>query len=97
MIIEKQMKLKKKNTSEKLGELPIHQFLQQLSLNDLLWDFDAVSLYMSAMSDEKSYHPRIERRYAFTKDMNDEIVKNFNDGNFTQGGAFLKIKCYNPK
>ena len=30
--------------NRKLGELPVHQFLQQLSLNDLLWDFDAVSL-----------------------------------------------------
>ena len=30
--------------NRKLGELPVQQFLQQLSLNDLLWDFDAVSL-----------------------------------------------------
>ena len=35
---------------EKLGELPIHELLQELSLNDLLWDFDAVSLYSSAVS-----------------------------------------------
>ena len=29
--------------------------------------------------------------------MNDEIVKEFNEGNFTQGGAILKVKLYNPK
>ena len=42
-----------KNSNEKLCEIPIHQLLQQLSLNDLIWDFDAVSLYPSAMSDKK--------------------------------------------
>ena len=29
--------------NKKIGEFPIHKFLQELSLNDLLWDFDAVS------------------------------------------------------
>ena len=80
-----------------LGELPIHPFLQQLVLNDLLWDFDAVSLYPSATSDEKSIHPRIETGYASTKDMNDELVEKFNNQTFTQGSAILKIKYYNPK
>ena len=37
---------------KKLGDLPIQQLLQQLKLNDLLCDFDAVSFYPSAMSDE---------------------------------------------
>ena len=41
--------------SKILSELPNHKFLQQLSFKDLLWDFDAVSLYPSAMSDEKKY------------------------------------------
>ena len=40
-----------KHINNKLGELPIHQLLQQMSLNDLLWDFDAVSLYPYAMKD----------------------------------------------
>ena len=39
--------------NKKLGEFPIHKLLQELSLYDLLWDFDAVSLYPSAMSDKK--------------------------------------------
>ena len=42
--------------NKKLGEFPIHKLLQELSVNVLLWDFDAVSLYPSAMSDEKSFY-----------------------------------------
>ena len=64
-----------KYVNKNLGELPIHQLLQHLSLNDILWDFDAVSLYPSAMSDERSFYPRTETGYAFTPDMNDELVK----------------------
>ena len=37
-----------------LCEFPIHKLLQELSLNDLFWDFDTVSLYPPAMSNEKS-------------------------------------------
>ena len=60
-----------KYINRKLGELPIHQFLKQLSLNDLLWSYDANSLYPSAMSDDMSIYPRIETGYAYTTDMND--------------------------
>ena len=56
--------------NKKLGEYPNHKLLQELSLNDLLWDFDAVSLYLSAMSDEKSNFPRRETGFGFTSDMN---------------------------
>ena len=80
-----------------MGDLPIHQLLQQLSLNDLLWDFDAVSFYLSARSGEKSIYPRIESGYSFTPDMNDGLVKKFNEGNFTQRSAILKIKNFTPK
>ena len=45
-------------------------------LNDLLWDFDALSLYPSAMSDETSVYPKIETGYAYTPNMNDEVVEN---------------------
>ena len=68
-----------------------------MELVHLLWDFDANSLYPSAMWDEKSIYRRIETGYAFTKDMNDELVNKFNTGNFNQGSAILKIKYYNPK
>ena len=88
---------KTKYINETLGKLKIHQLLKQLELNHLLWDFDAVSLYPSAMWDEKSIYPRIETGYAYTPDMNNEIVEKFNNQTFTQGSAILKIKYYNPK
>ena len=80
-----------------MGEHSIHQFLQQLGLNDLLWVFDAVSLYPSAMSDDKSIYSRVEPGYAFTPDMNNDLVRNINNQTFTQGSEFLKIKFCNPK
>ena len=49
------------------------------------------------MWDEKLIYPRTEIGYAYTIDMNDELVEKFNTGNFTQGSAQLKIKKYNPK
>ena len=29
--------------NKKIGEIPIHKLLEELGLNDLLWNFDAVS------------------------------------------------------
>ena len=60
----------------------------------------------SAMYDENSIYPKIETGFAFTEDMNDELVKEFNNQTFnnrsgpTKGwamaSAILKIKYYNP-
>ena len=88
---------KEKFINEKLSKLPIHQLIKQIKLDELLWDFDAVSLYPSAMWDENSIYPRIETGYAFTKDTNNELVKNFNTCSFNQGSAILKTEYYNPK
>ena len=44
------------------------------------------------MWDKVSMYPRIETGYAFTPDMNDELVEKFNTQTFTQGSAILKIK-----
>ena len=88
---------KEKYINEKLSELRLHKIIKRIELIHLLWDFDAVSLYPSAMSDENSIYPRIETGYAFTRDMNDELVEKFNNQTFTQGSAILKIKYYNPK
>ena len=88
---------KEKYISEKLSRLRLHKVLQHLEFIRLLWDFDAVSLYPSAMWDESSLYPRIETGYEFTKDMNDELVEKFNNKNFNQGSAILKIKYYNPR
>ena len=49
------------------------------------------------MWEENSFYPRIETGFAFTIDMNDEIIEKFNNQTFTQGSAILKIKYYNPK
>ena len=49
------------------------------------------------MWDENSIYPQIEKVYAFTRDMNFEILERFNTGNFTQGSAISKIKNYDPK
>ena len=49
------------------------------------------------MWDEKSIYPRIETGYAYTRDMNDELVEKFKYQTITQGSAILKIKYYNPK
>ena len=86
-----------KYINKKLGDLRLHKLIKQIELVHLLWDFDAVSLYPSAMWDEKSIYPKIETGYAFTRNMNDELVNKFNTQNFNQGSAILKIKYYNPK
>ena len=88
---------KEKYINEKLSELRLHQLIKQIKIYELLWDFDATSLYPSAMWDEKSIYPRIETGYAFTRDMNKFLVHRFNNQTFTQGSAILKIKYYNPK
>ena len=88
---------KEKSINEKLSKLAIHQLKKQIKLDDLVWDFVANSLYPSAMWDENSLYPRIETGYAFTKGMNNELVKKLNTGNFTPGSAILGIKYYNPK
>ena len=56
-------------------------------------DFDATSLYPSAMWDKNSVYPKIETGYAFQPDMNDVFVNEFNNRTFNQDGndsAFLK-------
>ena len=88
---------KEKYISEKLSDLPTHQLTKQFKKIELLWDFDCVSLYPSAMWDPNSIYPKIETGYAFEKHMNNELVEKINNQTFTQGSAFLKIKNYNPK
>ena len=83
---------KEKYINEKLSNLRLHRIIKRIELTHLLWDFDAVSLYPSAMWDEKSIYPRIETAHEFTRDMNDELVEKFNIQTFTQGSAILKIK-----
>ena len=88
---------KQKYINEKLSELTLYEIIKRIELIHLLRDFDAVSLYPSAMWDENSIFPRIETGYSYTRDMNDELVKKFNSQTFTKGSAILKIKYYNTK
>ena len=83
--------------NEKLSILRLHKILKRIELIHLLWDFDAVSLYPSAMWDPKSIFPKLERGYPFAKNMNDDLVEKFNNQTFTQGPAILKVKYYYPK
>ena len=62
-------------------------------------DFDASSLYPSAMWDEKTIYPKIETGFAFKPHMNKTYVDAFNNQTFNQDGkepAILKVKFYNP-
>ena len=86
------VKEKEKFINENLSKLPIHQLIKRIKLDELIWDFDAVSLYPSAMWDENSIYPRIETGYGFTEDMKDEFVNKFNNQSFNQGSAILKIE-----
>ena len=44
------------------------------------------------MSDPESIYPRRETGYAFTPDMNEDLVNKFNNQTFTQWSAILKFK-----
>ena len=67
--------------------------------NKTQMDYDATSLYPSALWDEKSVYLKIETGFAFKPDMNDVFVEAFNNQLFNQYGeesAILRIKYYNP-
>ena len=94
---DKNVEEKQKYINEKLSEFPIHQLIRRLKINELLWDFDCVSLYPSAMWDKNSLYSKTETVYDYTKDTDDKLVEKFNNQTFTQGSAILKINYYNPK
>ena len=83
---------KEKYVTENLSNLRLHKLLKRIELIHSLWDFDAVSLYPSAMWDPKSIYPKIETGFAYEKHINDKFVEKFNNQTFTQGSAILKIK-----
>ena len=88
------------HTNKELNKPPIHKKLQKLNLNDVMMDFDATSLYPSAMWDENSVYPKKETGFAFKPHMNKTYVDAFNNQTFNQDGdesAILRIKYYNPR
>ena len=85
--------------NKKLNRVPIHKELSKLDSNKTQMDFDATSLYPSAIWDEKSVYPKIETGFAFKPHMNDVYEKAFNDQSCNEDGeesAILTIKYYNP-
>ena len=79
--------------------LPIHEELSKLDSNITPMDYDATSLYPSAMWDQNRVHPKIESGFCFQPDMNDVYVEAFNNQTFNEDGnehAILRIKYYNP-
>ena len=66
---------KERYINEKLSDPPIHQLAKQLKVIELLWDFNCVSFYPSAMWDKNSTYPKIGTGYAFMKHMNNELVE----------------------
>ena len=92
-------KEKEKYVNKKLTMLSIHQELSKLNSNKTQMDFDATSLYPSAMWDEKSVYPKIETGFVFKPDMNNVYVEAFNNQSFNEDGdesAILTLKYYNP-
>ena len=93
--------VKKKKTdymNKKLNKLAIHKKLSKLDSNKTQMDFDATSLYPSAMWDQNSVYPKIETGFAFKPHMNDIYVEAFNNQTFNEDGdesAILTIKYYN--
>ena len=85
------IKKDEKNSLKKISESPFHQNFRLSDSGDLLMDFDATSIYPSAMRDDESVYPKIETGYPFNIDMNDEIVKNFNSGIFIQCSVSLQV------
>ena len=85
--------------NKKLNMIPIHKELSKFNSNKTQMDFDATSLYPSAMWDENSLYPKIETGFAFKPNMNDVYLEAFNIKTFNQDGdesAILTIKYYNP-
>ena len=84
MTIEITMKKEERNLlTTKLKKLLIHEKLQKLNLNDdIMVDYDATSLNLSAMWDEKWVLAKIKTGFAFKPNMKDVYVKAFNDQTF---------------
>ena len=82
---------KEKEINEKLSELPIHHVIRQLKISELFWDFHCVSVYPRAMWDKSIIYPRIETGLAYTKDLNSDLVKKFNNQNIYSRICYIEI------
>ena len=62
----------------------------------MLKDFDATSLYPSAICDDALIYPKKATGRAFTPDINNDLVEKFNSGNFNQTFPDLKVNYFSP-
>ena len=72
--------------NKKLNMLSIHQELSKLDSNESQMDYDATSLYPSAMWDCNSVYPKIGTGFVFKPHMDDVFVKALNDQTFNEDG-----------
>ena len=79
-------KQKTDSFNKTLNMLPIHKELSKFDLNKTQVDFDATSLYPSAMWDENSEYPKIEIGLSFKPHMNKTYVDAFNNKIFKEDG-----------
>ena len=79
---EVKVREKEEYIKSQLCKLAVRRILGAFTLTDVLVDFDATSLYPSAMWEEQSIYPKNETHYAFTSEMNDGNVRDFNTQNF---------------
>ena len=86
-----------KYINKKIGELPNHQLLQQLSSNELLRDLDTVSLYPFGFEWWKIIISKNRKWFCLYERYEWWTCWKFKKKNFTQGSAILKVKLYNPK
>ena len=80
--------------NKQLYLLSFHKELSNLDSSKTQMDYDATSLYASAMWDEMSVYPEIETGFAFKPNMIDVYVETFNNQTFNQDGdesAILRI------
>ena len=85
--------------NKELNKLPIHKKIQKLNHNDVMMDFDATTLYPSAMWEENRVYLKKETGFAFKPHMNDVYVEAFNNQTFNEDGnesAILRKKSYIP-
>ena len=75
-----------------LNMLPFHKELSKLNINKTQMDFDATSLYPSAMWDKKSVYLKIETGFAFEPQMTDVFVNVFNNRTSDQDGNDSAVK-----
>ena len=88
--------IKKKELNISAINLIVRDYVKnykKLNLNDVMMDFDATSLFPSAMYNKKSVYLKIETGFAFKPRMNNIFVEAFNIQTYNQDGnesAILK-------